>query len=164
MNHNILQHLKNRLHQRTLRQQITRSKALTPILDAVNQAAKLEGISADEIVADFVSGKFEHPVVCAALGHPSEADLDRMERASKAAKKAREDALEAVHKKHAELFSARREAPATVARPYQHESDATLQSASTLRNITEAERAGILAELAARGITQLPKGAFSKSI
>ncbi|MCU0751475.1 MAG: hypothetical protein MUF86_00360 [Akkermansiaceae bacterium] len=64
---NILQHLKERLRQRTLRQQITRSKTITPILDAVNEAARLEGISPDEIVADFISGKTEHPVITAAL-------------------------------------------------------------------------------------------------
>ena len=73
---NILQHIKQRLAQKNLRQQITRSKTLTPILDAISEAAKLEGIPADEIVADYVGGK-EHPIISAALGKTATGGLYR---------------------------------------------------------------------------------------
>jgi hypothetical protein len=102
MNPNIISHLKERLRQRELRQQITRSKSITPIIDSINAAAKLEGLTGDDIVADYVSGKHQHPVISAALSKPTEADLDRMQKASLAAKKHREDAFEATRRKYAE--------------------------------------------------------------
>ena len=46
---------------------MTRAKSLTPIIDAVNEAAVLEGVSPEEIVNDYVTGKETHPVISNAL-------------------------------------------------------------------------------------------------
>jgi hypothetical protein len=67
MQTNILLHLKNRLQRHGLRNQLIRAKSLTPIIDAVNEAAVLEGVSPEEIVNDYVTGKEIHAVISNAL-------------------------------------------------------------------------------------------------
>jgi hypothetical protein len=165
---NIIQHLKNRLLQRNLHQQVTRSKAVTPILDAIAEAAKLEGISADEIVSDFVTGKYAHPVINAALGKPSIAKPAAAPLPTAAMLAEREKARRSVSNAPRPKPPALPARPAVKAaappapRPHIKESTGTLVAMLKRNLATPTERISISAELAQRNVVIHAKG-FSTS-